>query len=31
MGMAGFAERARTGLAATGETARKRTIETVAC
>jgi len=29
MGMAGFAERARKELAATGETARKRTIETV--
>jgi DNA-binding CsgD family transcriptional regulator len=28
MGMAGFAERARKELAATGETARKRTIET---
>jgi DNA-binding CsgD family transcriptional regulator/tetratricopeptide (TPR) repeat protein len=30
MGMAGFAERARKELAATGETARKRTIGTVA-
>jgi DNA-binding CsgD family transcriptional regulator len=30
MGMAGFAERARKELAATGETARKRTIETTA-
>jgi DNA-binding CsgD family transcriptional regulator len=29
MGMAGFAERARKELAATGETARKRTVETV--
>jgi DNA-binding CsgD family transcriptional regulator len=29
MGMAGFAERARKELVATGETARKRTIETV--
>ena len=29
MGLAGFAERARKELAATGETARKRTIETV--
>jgi DNA-binding CsgD family transcriptional regulator len=29
MGMVGFAERARKELAATGETARKRTIETV--
>jgi DNA-binding CsgD family transcriptional regulator len=29
MGIAGFAERARKELAATGETARKRTVETV--
>ena len=29
MGMAGFAERARKELVATGETARKRTVETV--
>jgi DNA-binding CsgD family transcriptional regulator len=29
MGIAGFAERARQELAATGETARKRTVETV--
>jgi DNA-binding NarL/FixJ family response regulator len=29
MGIAGFAERARKELVATGETARKRTIETV--
>jgi len=29
MGMAGFAERARKELAATGETARKRTLATV--
>ena len=29
MGMAGFAERARKELTATGETARKRTVETV--
>ena len=29
MGMAGFAERARKELAATGETVRKRTLETV--
>ncbi len=29
MGVAGFAERARKELAATGETARKRTVETM--
>ena len=29
MGIAGFAERARKELVATGETARKRTVETV--
>ena len=29
MGIAGFAERARKELAATGENARKRTVETV--
>ena len=29
MGIAGFAERARRELLATGETARKRTVETV--